>query len=199
MYIDLCKSAEARKIVQAAFPDFSGRRARIDTAEFKDVRSYWSDGCKSYFVFVRLDTLQHTAPVPAQSAFDPKIEGAERCPIPEGVACVEHRFSGMNEYMTIWIHPSNMNPKLIPATPELSWAEKVVLCATRSLKNTYGGRTNLRFTESQEQTSITQAEWDVAVASLKEQKLLDSRGALTIEGRNAASGLGQLFGLKRPE
>ena len=68
---------------------------------------------------------------------------------------------------------------------ELTWAEKVVLVATRSYKNSYGGRSNIRFANAHEDCGITQLEWDHAKAALAERKLLTAAGAITDAGRDA--------------
>lgn len=78
-----------RRIVQATYPSYRGRKIRIVAQKYPlNCKSYWDGGSRDYFVFVRLDTFQ-TAPMPAQSAFDRDIRGAESVTLPPGVICVE--------------------------------------------------------------------------------------------------------------
>jgi hypothetical protein len=84
----------------------------------------------------------------------------------------------------IHVHPENA-PRLLPAPSELSEDELTVLMYTAHLKNSYGGRTNIRYTRAHTKTGITVERWDAARALLVSKKLLLVSGAITGEGRNA--------------
>jgi len=64
--------------------------------------------------------------------------------------------------------------------------EAAVLLATRSLRNTYAGKKNIRYTEASEVIDITPAEWEAAKSSLIEQGLLQRNGVITKAGTNVA-------------
>jgi len=86
--------------------------------------------------------------------------------------------------LTIYVHPSNL-AKLLPKPAELTRHERTVLGYTARLKSSYGGISNYRFHEAHERTGITLAEWDAAKQSIIGKKLLNKRGAITTQGRNA--------------
>jgi len=114
-----------RRIVQATYPSYRGRKIRIVAQKYPlNCKSYWDGGSRDYFTFVRLDTFQ-TAPMPAQSAFDRDIRGAESVTLPPGVICVEHSiFCGRDTGITIHVNPENLvsmlpanHPALLPPAP----------------------------------------------------------------------------------
>jgi hypothetical protein len=85
----------------------------------------------------------------------------------------------------LYVHPEAVT-KFIPApTDVLSWAERVVLAATRGLKSSYGGVKEFRKVESMKDTGISAGAYDAAKASLIKTGHLDSRGAITAKGKNA--------------
>ena len=66
--------------------------------------------------------------------------------------------------------------------------EKIVLLFTGSLKNTYGGRSNVRYTEAHSRYGITADRWTAAQEALKARKLLRANGSITPAGRNVDTG-----------
>lgn len=178
-----------KALAAAAFPDYKGRSfaIRILTGPI-NCASYWDGGSRSYFRFVRLADLQASAEVPAQSAFDRKVEGLDSVTVPDGFVCVEHSyFCGRDGGLTFHVPQAN-SAGLLPAPVELSWTEQVVLYACRSLKSSYAGIPNYRLHEASRATGITGAEYDQAKASLIGRKLLNKAGAITVDGRNACQG-----------
>ena len=140
--------------------------------------------------------MQASDTVPAQSAFDRPIHGADAVVLPDGFACVEHSiFCGKDAGITIHIRPAN-SAGLLPAPVDLSREQRIVLVATRSLKNTYAGVSNYRFVEANRDTGISREQWESAKADLIARGLLDSRGALNVAGRNAA-GQDSLYSFRR--
>ena len=103
-----------RRILNATYPNYRGRKISLVPQSYPlNVKSYWEGGSRSYFVFLRLDTFQQAA-MPAQSAFDAQIQGAEAVTLPENVACVEHCiFCGKDAGIRIHVNPSNVT-KLLP-------------------------------------------------------------------------------------
>jgi hypothetical protein len=177
---------EVIALAKRAYPEYNGRTFRIEVASHPiNVKSYWDGGSRSYFRFIRLDGSADTLNVPAQSAFDAQIKNADAVPLVPGLSCVEHTiFCGKDTGIRIYLHPENA-PRYLPAPVELTDDERIVLKYTAHLKNTYGGRTNIRFTEANFATSITAERWETAKASLIIKKLLRGDGSITHEGRNA--------------
>jgi hypothetical protein len=171
-----------REIVTAAFPAYKGRKIKIRTCETLNVASYWSEGSRSYFAFVRLSGAHCLGIVPDQSAYDPQIPGSERVVLSPEVACVEHEiFAGKDRGITIHVHPSALNPSLLAAPTALDDDERKVLIATRSYKPSYNGDPEYR----RHQTRLSREAWDAAKARLQARGLLNKAGAITVAGRNA--------------
>jgi hypothetical protein len=106
---------EIAAVISAAFPDYRGRKMSIEIRDKPlDVRSYWDGGSRSYFVFVRLAD-KRCVEMPAQSAFDRPIAGAEKVSLPAGIVCVEHvYFCGKDLGCRVYVNPSDVNPQLLP-------------------------------------------------------------------------------------
>jgi hypothetical protein len=191
MWID--PDETVKRIAGAAFPDYRGRTFRIRPVTGPiDVRSYWDGGSRSYFVFVRLADMRASREVPAQSAFDPPLAGAESVPLPAGVVCVEHQiFCGKDMGIVIHARPDDLTP-MLPPKDELTREEKIVLVATRSLKSSYGGIPNFRKHEAMQQTGIAGAAYDTAKQALIAKGCLNAAGAITNRGRNAI-GMADLY------
>lgn len=190
----------AQGIVAAAYPSYRGRKFRITISDDPiDVRSYWDGGSRDYFVFVDLSTMR-AAEVPTQSAFDPKINGAQSVKLPDGFACVEHSiFCGKDAGITIMIGSANAAPLLPSPGPELSAEQKLVLRYTRGRKSSYAGRDRCdmarddmindhRFNASKPMPSSEEAfraSWEQAKTSLVLAGYLNKAGAITAAGKNA--------------
>lgn len=168
-------------IAKKAYPDYNGKKFSVVVASTVDVRSYWEGGSKSTFVFVRFDNSTGTIEVPQQSAYDPKIAGADAVPLQPGMACVEHAiFCGKDVGCKIHVHVDNA-PRYLPPPTMLSEDESIVLYHTKSFTNTGG----YRFQEAHRVTGITRERWEAATVACQSRKLLDKRGAITGDGRNA--------------
>ena len=118
MRIKITPDETIKGIVRAAFPGYRGRKYRLEIQDRPlDVRSYWDGGSRAYFTFVSVATGQ-VAPMPAQSAFDKQIGGADQVTLPDGIVCVEHSiFCGKDAGVTVHIPPS-MAPKMFPLPQE---------------------------------------------------------------------------------
>jgi hypothetical protein len=173
------------QVALTAYPGYTGKKFQIKVLESTiDVRSYWDGGSRDYYTFVRLDTMA-VMPIPQQSAFDKQVVGADSVQLIPGMVCVKHSiFCGKDMGLTIYVHPDNA-PRLLPAKTDLSDDEKIVLTYTCHLKSSYGGISNFRFHEAHREKKITLEAWEAAKASLIVKGLLDKRGAVTIDGRNA--------------
>lgn len=94
-------------------------------------------------------------------------------------------FCGKKMCPTVFLHPDNATKLLESNNPELTFNERAVLVYTRSLKNSYGGEKDIRFRDANKDLGISREEWNKAQASLIERKMLNKRGSITADGKNA--------------
>jgi len=181
MYIN---TPEVRSIIARAFPAYNGRSISVQPFDGPmRLDSYWSGGSRDYWTAVSLVSGQ-TAPVPENGTpFTPAIGQLEALPENTVLVCWS-RVGGGTDYVTVYVRPENLT-KMLPAPVALTAHEAIVIEYTCHLKNTYGGRTNIRFTEANEKTGITAEQWDAAKASLIVGGFLNKAGAVTDAGRNA--------------
>lgn len=160
---------------------YTGRKFKLEISDRPlNVKSYWSGGSRDYYHFIRLEDKARVD-VPAQSAFDRQIAGADSVILPDGVICVNHSiFCGKDLGLTFIVRPENATP-LLPVNEgsELSLHEKIVLSATVSLKSSF------RYDEAKRYTGISRAEYDAAKDSLIANGFLAKNGGITPKGRNA--------------
>jgi hypothetical protein len=174
-------------LMRAAFPSYAGRRFQTRVATTVNVASSWDGGTRDFYAFVNLATGDASGPVPQQSAFDRPIPGVKSVPLVDGLACVKHTiFCGEDLGLTLILSPSN-GPRFLPVSATVTETEALVLVATATLKNSYGGETDIRFTRVNRECVTTRESWAVAVSTLKARKLLTRQGAITPEGRNAVA------------
>ena len=185
------RAPEIVQVLKTAFPEYNGHKFQLKTlTNGLSVGSYWSGGSRSYFKLVNLATLK-TMNVPESRK--PIIANN----VPDGVALAQHDiFCGKDMGLILHVLPSNLS-RLLVNKVELMWTEKVVLTATRSLKSSYAGIKNFRYIEASRQTGITSDEWDEAEQRLKDRKLLNKAGAITLDGKNAIGSRIVLEALKR--
>lgn len=177
------ESPKIDRIVEIAYPGYKGRKIRIAPFSKMSINSYWSGGSRDYFVFVNLLTKQVFETPQNGTMFD--SHSLECNHLPENIALIEHSiFCGKDCGITIYFPPTQFNA-LLPSSPqEISEEEKLVLAYTAKLKNSYGGRKNIRFHEANRETGIDQESWENAKLSCIEKRLLNKRGAITASGRN---------------
>lgn len=176
---------EVRKIAQAAFPDYTGRKFSVSPFSGPmRLDSCWEGGSRSYFVILNLDTMQH-APVPENGT--PFSNGGQilQCSeLPLNMAVVEHRiFLGKDAGIAIMVNPANLNRLALPTAQELTAGERIVLSYTRSRKSSYNGRNRQQM--AFDDSGFPQAEWETAKASCIAKGLLNRAGAITDTGKNA--------------
>ncbi len=181
-----------RSLVSATFPDYTGKKFAIDTAETVNVKSYWDGGSRDYYSVARIlpDGTVIATEIPQMSQFDPQYVGADRVPTNamENMVIVKHSFfCGKDMGITFIVHPSLITAGLLPSAPtsDLSENERKVLYYTRSLKSSYAGIKNYR----QSQSGMSPDAWEAAKSALIAKGLLNKAGALTLAGKNAAQGL----------
>ena len=176
-----------QRIVKAAYPDYKGKKFRLEVTDKPiNVKGSWSDGSRTYYTFVCLDTCK-VYQMPAQSQFDKQIPGADKVVLQSGIVCVEHHIScGKDMGITIVARPDAVVLGMVPLSkPDLTNNERLVLMYTRNLKSTYAGVSNYRFREAARATGITMNAWELAKQTCIDKGLLNKRGAITVDGRNA--------------
>ena len=173
IYVDK-PDAHLSGLFRAAFPGYSGRKFAVQPLtdnHFHFSGAYWSGGSKSTYRVIHLETRQ-TVTLPelnTPSNFGGPVD--PQADLPPNTAVVEHNiFCGKDHGLVLHVPQSNAS-RFLPAKLELSKEEQIVLGYTRSLKNSYGGRSNIRFAEASQDTGI---------------KLLKKNGSITPDGRNAA-------------
>jgi hypothetical protein len=110
--------AELKAVYSAAFPTYRGRLFRLTVTDRpQNVKSYWDGGSRDYYAFVRLADGA-VLPMPAQSAFDKQLAGADAAPMRPGFALVERSiFCGKDRGLTLILHPADLRPDMLPAAP----------------------------------------------------------------------------------
>lgn len=188
---------EVQEIAKAAFPDYNGKKFGVTTFDGPmDLASHWDGGSRTYYAVINLGTMKSAEVPQSGTMFDKQTYRMST--LPPNFAVVEHRiFQGKDLGITIHVNPQSIS-KMLPKQDEVSWAEKVVLSATRSLKSSYAGVPDYRFQQALKQTTITKAEWDAAKVRLIQGGFLNRAGAITDKGKNAI-GWTDLYKLKRPE
>jgi hypothetical protein len=106
----------AKRLAKAAYPSYRGRKIKVQPISPEhtiDVRSYWDGGSRDYFAFVNLATGEVSSQVPAQSAYDRQIGGADRVSLPRGIACVQHTiFCGKDLGLRLIVRADDLAPSL---------------------------------------------------------------------------------------
>ena len=169
-----------------AIGSYNGRKFRItDHEEVSLHNMQWDGGSRSTYTVVNLDTGE-TKPVTDPRPWPENMSSAKAVTIEHNWCVVEHAiFCGKDSGLTFHVHPDNM-AKLLPEPGKaLAPDVEAFLVATSCLKNTYGGRTNIRFEEAARTTGITADRWDTAKSQAIELGYARKNGAITNEGRNA--------------
>lgn len=172
-----------QELLSITFNGYEGYTIKIQTAVSVGIDTTWSGGTHRDWILVRRDgqTFQ-------KNLIDAKQLAGKSVPLlPNSFMVTRDYFCGKDMGITIHIRPDEWNSGLLVdnTQQELTWAEKVVLCATRSYKSSYAGIKNYRFVEARNYTSITRDEWHEAVQSLMDKKFLAKNKAITPKGRNA--------------
>ena len=176
--------ANVKRLARAVFPHYRGRKFSFQVVETVALTgTYWDGGSRSSYGGVSLADYS--------AATVPQFGGPTQAPTVEvtpGMVVVEHSiFCGRDTGITFYVHPSDA-PQLLPEPDSVTEDEKIVLLFTGSLKNTYGGRSNVRYTEAHSRYGITADRWTAAQEALKVRKLLRANGSITPAGRNVDTG-----------
>lgn len=183
------------EILAVAFPKCKLRQYSVNVSEQISISgTYWDGGCRNSYVAVDLVTLEkvdlpHFNPPqfggPAKDyVFDLVNNQSNR-----QVCVVEHTQSGVKEYITFHFAPDNVSKLITTQQSDLTNNEKIVLFATRSLVSSYGGDSNYRYNSAFDATKISKQEWNDAIISLIDKKLLRRNKSITPAGKNAIGNL----------
>jgi len=167
--------------------NYSGRKIKLSMDYIpSNLNSYWDSGSRDYFYFYQLSSGKMLGVESNHPMFEPN-KPRELKDLPHDIILIEHSiFCGKDMGLTIYTTENN-RARLLPqnTNEQLTEDEKIVLKYTKSLKNSYGGRTNIRFKEAHEEKGISLENWESAKSNLIRKKLLNSQGAITSKGRNA--------------
>jgi len=178
-----------KDIVRKAFPFYHGKRWSYSIQDSTHLcNTYWDEGSRYSYVMMRMDDHE----IRMIPHFDPPQFGGpdlgeHAVQIPPGFVLVELR-EGFYEKLHLYVNPADA-PKLIAAPVELTPDQVNVLMATRCLKNSYGGQSDIRFNHVNKKTGITREQWEKTQAELVSMKLLNKAFAITPAGRNAVAHL----------
>ena len=164
---------------------YNGRKFKAlvtDTVELTSM--HWGGGTRSTYTVVDLATRAHM-PVTDPRPWPQSMTPPKPIAIKPGFVVREHStFCGKDSGLIFHVHPSDV-AKLLPVDDgAITDNERIVLKFTGSLKNTYGGRTNIRFVEANRVHGISQEDWTTAQTKLIESEHLRKNGSITPKGRN---------------
>jgi hypothetical protein len=173
------KDETVDKIISSTFPGFNGKRVLAHiAATVTFYGTMWDSGERRTYRLFDLKTGK-VAPIPQEQFLSRSDAHHTPFALPPGVVAVvncEGRVPGIE----IISSADNITP-MLPKPVDLSDDEKIVLEVTCSLKSSYGGIKDFRFSRS----GLPRDRYDAAKASLIARKFLNKAGAATIEGRNA--------------
>jgi len=171
--------------VARLLPSYNGREAKIrpDLEEGKPFQfqgNYWSGGSRNDYFIVEVVSGKRIA----LPGINPLAQLDGSAIIPRGFVVVEKSvFCGKHMPPTIHAHPKDITHAL-PAPKEITEEEARCLCATASLKNSYGGETGIR----QKQSGLSLEVWNETKETCIGKGWMKKNGAITREGRNAVEG-----------
>ena len=175
---------EIKTLINRCYSGYNGSKIALSDDIPSELNSYWDGGSKSSYVFYHLDTKQTVAMPQNHPVFNSDIPN-KTGNMPERVIIVEHRyFCGKDMGITIYANKTDLTP-LLPKSEDISEHQRIVLKYTSMLKNTDGGRSNIRFIEAHRETGISVDQWKEAKQILTNKKMLRNNGSITPAGRNA--------------
>jgi hypothetical protein len=102
-----------RKIVSACYPNYKGRKIKVEAKTTYVMSNYWDGGSRDYAVAYHLASGE-TAQPSVVTANPMRGQAHAQVDIPEGVAIVEHSiFQGKDVGIRIYVNPANMG-KFLP-------------------------------------------------------------------------------------
>lgn len=183
MYTDLSNDL-IKQVVHLAFPDYKDRKVDVRyNVTTTSLVSYWDEGSRTYHAIVRLADMRKMDISQNGSMFDK--EKLDRFTIPDGFVVVDHVIAcGKDRGIVIKVPTAPLLPTPTAESENLTELDYRVLIATASYKSSYAGISDLRAYELRRKFSYTKEQ--VAQSRIKLQGLgyLDSRKAITNNGRN---------------
>lgn len=154
--------------------------------------TFWDSGRRYVYFFINLANgeskrLQGSNPFDLTKALDFSI-----LEIPNGIGIIEVS-EGQYTAVRLYLNPQNAIVELSSGNVDITKNEAIVLYATRGLKSSYGGIPNFRYHEARKDTGITLVDYDLAKENLIKKGLLDKRGAITTNGKNALDAKGKVY------
>jgi hypothetical protein len=162
-------------------PGHKGREAQIRPGltdePFTFSGNYWDGGSKSDYTIVDVVSGKHRS-IPTNQDF-PRFRN-QTAVIPQGAVVVEYRvFCGKTMPPVIHTRPGDL-AEALPEPSELSEPQARCLILTASLKNSYGGESNIR----QKRSGLSLEQWQTVQAECITKGWLRKNGSITREGRN---------------
>lgn len=140
----------------------------------------WSGGTRSIYEALELATGRTASITDTFSAPWSSDRNARTIKLKPGYAILETgTFCGKPATPTIYCLPSEVFAALPAPASDLSYADKAVLYATKTLKSAYRK-------DELKSLGLTEHQINEAKARMQGLGYLDSRGAITAQGRNAA-------------
>ena len=174
-------------LIAKTFGAFSGRDVAVSVHDFGGLplTSYWSGGTREYHKIVKLDDMTVVSVPENGSGYtgvDAKF-GPSGLPLemPAPGYAVVTLTDGSYKALAVHIHIDN-SVKMLTNQADLTFDERTVLVATRSLKSF------ARLKQAQYYTGITEQRYEAAKTSLIARGFLNRQGAITTEGKNQAGG-----------
>lgn len=173
-----------RKLINKTFPSFKGKIVKLHPTEnISFTGTQWNSGYRRQYKLVKLDDMS-LVEIPVAPFLRESQLHDDTFTLPPGVAVVVFQNAGMRSWLEIHANKDNLLP-LLPKDVDLTEDEKTVLEYTRKFKSSYGGISQYR----RHMSGFSKERWDANKDSLVRKGLLDSRGALTMDGKNVASKL----------
>lgn len=191
------RKKDVAAIVDATFPEYKGKKFKIKAANsITFSRLNWSNGAKDEYVACGFNKDKQTAsylPWPSTQY----VEGNTQELYP-GIAIVMHTRSGSQDLgLTIYMHPDNIPTNLTVPKLELTNLELLVLYYTKTHKCKYNGKDRYQMAREDVQAGVcklwvedhlpSRIDWLETVIKLQDKKLLNSKAAITVEGKNILS------------
>jgi len=166
---------------------YNGTKLKAELAKDNIVQltdMYWHGGTKSFYAIIELATM-NSVPLPS---FHPMFDGQvlpDKVELKPGYVLVRHiKFCGSDLGLEFIVHADDWKNYELPVPTELNRDQKVVLLCTKCYISSY---------RREEAKRYGIKDFDAIKSELIAKGLLSKIGALTVEGKNVASTLGDIY------
>lgn len=184
MYIELKRDDELLASLCATM-GYVGRTLQVKPmpeGSFEMGDTSWSGGSRKSYAILEIATMKAANLPNFHRGFDGDVV-PNRLFTQPGYIIIEHNmFCGNDMGLVFWVHADDFKTFALPPHVELTQAEEVVLSCTKSYISSYRRQKAAEY-------RVTLAIWDKAKATLIAKGLLNSQGALTINGKNLAAAI----------